>query len=230
MAGQISGADQSTHSASLPDEAEARAALVLGLRRRGIGVREVLSAIEHVPRRLFLSARHHGLAYEDAMLPIECGQTISAPSLVATTLQALQISKDHKVLEIGTGSGYQSAILAHLAARVETVDRYKTLVGLANNRFSTLKLENVKARHGNGFEGLRSKGPFDRIVVNAAVESIPDEWISQLKPSGLLVAPVGLAKQPQTLIRFQKGDNVVSADDITPLRTVMLQPGFAQKL
>lgn len=215
---------------ALSDEVEARAALVLALRRRGISATGVLAAIERVPRRWFLSARHHRLAYEDAALPIECGQSISPPSLVAFVLQALQIEPGHTVLEIGTGSGYQAAILSHLASRVETLDRYATLTDLANKRFAALKLVNVKAHQADGHKGFRSKGLFDRIVVTAAVETIPDIWTQQLKPGGLLIAPVGKAKQPQILIRYQKGENVVSADDLKELRTVMLVPGIAAKL
>jgi len=230
MAGQMPGADKKPAASGLPDEAEARAALVLALRRRGVGAREVLAAIERVPRRLFLSARHHGLAYDDAALPIECGQTVSAPSLVAFTVQALNVAPDHAVLEIGTGSGYQAAVLAHLATHVETIDRYATLTELATRRFAALRLENVKARQMDGCDSLRQKGPFDRIVVNAAVEEVPDNWIQQLKPGGYLIVPVGKARQPQTLIRFQKTETVMTAETLMMVRTVMLQRGLAKKL
>ena len=230
MAGQSPGGEQVSNSAALPDEAEARAALVLGLRQRGVGAREVLAAIERVPRRLFLSARHHGLAYEDAALPIECGQTVSAPSLVAFTVQALGLTDAHAVLEVGTGSGYQAAVMAHVAARVETLDRYSTLVDLASRRFAALKLQNVKAWQTDGFEGLKQKGLYDRIVVTAAVEAIPDSWVQQLKPGGLLVAPVGKENQVQSLIRFQKTENVMTAETLTTVRTVMLRRGIALKL
>ncbi len=230
MTGQSPGGDETSDPRGLPDEAEARAALVLGLRRRGIGARDVLAAIERVPRRLFLSARHHGLAYEDAALPIECGQTVSAPSLVAFTVQELNLSTEHTVLEIGTGSGYQSAVMSHLAGQVETLDRFATLADLAERRFAALKLKNVKALQADGFEGLRKKGLYDRIVVTAAVETVPDAWVQQLKPGGLLIAPVGQSKQPQSLIRFQKTDNVMTAETLMTVRTVMLQPGLAKKL
>ena len=145
-------------ASALPDEAEARAALVLALRQRGVGARNVLAAIERVPRRLFLSARHHSLAYEDAMLPIECGQIVSAPSIVAFTVQALAIDSSHVVLEIGTGSGYQAAVMSHLAAQVETLDRFATLTDLATRRFEALKLTNVKARQADGLSEFRQKG------------------------------------------------------------------------
>ncbi|TYC50346.1 protein-L-isoaspartate(D-aspartate) O-methyltransferase [Rhodobacterales bacterium] len=230
MAGQRSGNDASERATALPDEAEARASLVLGLRRRGIGARQVLAAIERVPRRLFLSARHHGLAYEDAALPIECGQTVYAPSLVAFTVQALDISPEHAVLEIGTGSGYQAAVMAHLAERVDTIDRFATLSDLATRRFAALKLANVKASQADGFAGLKRQGPYDRIVATATVESVPDAWVQQLKPGGFIVAPVGRSKQPQSLIRFRKNSDVMTAEHLMTVRTVMLQPGLAKKL
>lgn len=230
MAGTPPGEEQTMRSSALPDEAEARAALVLSLRRQGVGARDVLSAIERVPRRLFLPARHHSLAYEDVTLPIECGQTVSSPSLVAFTAQALDVSPEHALLEIGTGSGYQSAVLAHLTERVETVDRFATLADLARRRFAALKLDNVTARQGDGFEGLKQKGPFDRIVVTAAIPSVPDNWVQQLKPGGILIAPVGQSMQPQSLIRFVKTESVMTAETLMPVRTVMLQPGVAQLL
>lgn len=230
MAGMPPREEQTMQSSALPDEAEARAALVLALRRQGIGARDVLSAMERVPRRLFLPARHHGLAYEDAALPIECGQTGSSPSHVALVIQALDVSDGHSLLEIGTGSGYQSAVLAHLADRVETIDRFATLADLAKRRFAALKLGNVTARHGDGFEGLKQKGPFDRIVVTAAIPSVPDNWVQQLKPGGILIAPVGQAMQPQSLIRFVKTESVMTAETLMPVRTVMLQPGVAKRL
>lgn len=230
MAGQSPDGEHRAGATGLPDEAEARAALVLALRRRGVGARDVLAAIERVPRRLFLPARYHGLAYEDTALPIECGQTLSAPSMIAVCVQALAIAPEHAVLEIGTGSGYQAAVMAHLAARVETLDRFATLTELATKRFAALRLENVKARQQDGFDGLRQQGPYDRIVVNAAVEAVPDSWVEQLKPGGVLVAPIGKPNQLQSLIRFQKTDDVMTAETLSPLRTVMLRPGVARKL
>ena len=230
MAGQLPGKENRTMASALPDEAEARAALVLALRQRGVGARDVLAAIERVPRRLFLSARHHSLAYEDAMLPIECGQIVSAPSIVAFTVQALAIDSSHVVLEIGTGSGYQAAVMSHLAAQVDTFDRFATLTDLATRRFEALKLTNVKARQADGLSEFRQKGPYDRIVVNAAVEEVPDPWLQQLKPGGILIAPVGQAKKAQPLIKFQKTESVVTAETLMMVRTVMLQPGIAKKL
>jgi protein-L-isoaspartate(D-aspartate) O-methyltransferase len=230
MAGQSPGGEQGAWATGLPDEAETRAALVLALRRRGVSARNVLAAIERVPRRLFLPARYHGLAYDDTALPIECGQTATAPSIVAFTIQALGVLPEHAVLEIGTGSGYQAAVLAHLSGRVETLDRFATLTDLAGRRFAALRLDNVRARQEDGFKGLRQQGPYDRIVVNAAVEEVPDSWVQQLKPGGLLIAPVGKPKQAQSLIRFHKADGVMTGESLMPVRTVMLQAGLARKL
>ncbi|GGB54223.1 protein-L-isoaspartate O-methyltransferase [Roseibium aquae] len=221
---------QSDGSQVLPDEAEARAALVLGLRRRGIGSRELLSAIERVPRRLFLSARHHDLAYEDSPLPIECGQVVSAPSFVAAVLQALSVSSSHSVLEIGTGSGYQAAILGHLAARVDTIDRYRTLADLARQRLAALKMTKVEVHCADGFTGLKSKAPFDRIILTGAVDAVPETLINQLTPDGVLIAPIGPARQAQVLTRisFETGNRVEK--QIDRVRLVSMSPGRAQSL
>ena len=124
----------------------------------------------------------------------------------------------------------KSAVMAHLAERVETLDRFATLTDLAKRRFAALKLENVFARQADGFEGLKQKGPFDRIVVTAAVTSVPDTWVQQLKPGGILLAPVGQANQAQSLIRFVKSESVMTAETLMPIRTVMLQPGIAKRL
>ncbi len=184
------------------DEAEARAALVLTLRGRGIGDTAVLSAIERVPRRLFLAARHHKFAYDDSPLPIECGQIVSAPSRVAQVAQALELSRGLRVLEIGTGSGYQAAVLGLLAERVDSLDRFQTLAGLAAQRTAALKLGNVVIHHADGFNGLRQNAPYDRIVLTGAVHDIPPELMFQLGPQGILVAPIGPAGLPQRLIRL----------------------------
>jgi len=214
----------------LPDEAEARAALVLGLRRSGIGARELLSAIERVPRRLFLSARHHELAYEDSPLPIECGQVVSAPSQVARVVQALEVGPNNSVLEVGTGSGYQAAILGHLAARVDTIDRYSTLAKLAHQRLAALKLGKVQVHHADGMTGLKARAPFDRIVVTGAVEEVPETLLTQLAPDGILIAPIGPSRQPQVLtkISFQTGHR--EDTQFGEVRLVSLVAGRAQSL
>lgn len=212
------------------DEAEARAGLVLALRGRGIGDRSLLSAIERLPRRLFLSARYHRLAYEDASIPIECGQTVSAPSYVARVVQALTLTRDHRVLEVGTGSGYQTAVLGHLAGEVDSIDRYKTLVELATQRAAALKLKNVRIHHADGLGGLKERAPFDRIVLTGAVPEVPEVLISQLAPEGILIAPVGEPGKPQTLTRVLRGAAGDDYQEIDRVRLVSLTQGRADRL
>ncbi|MBD1546302.1 protein-L-isoaspartate(D-aspartate) O-methyltransferase [Roseibium aggregatum] len=212
------------------DEAEARAGLVLALRGRGIGDRSLLSAIERLPRRLFLSARYHRLAYEDASIPIECGQTVSAPSYVARVVQALGLTRDHRVLEVGTGSGYQTAVLGHLAGEVDSIDRYKTLVELATQRAAALKLKNVRIHHADGLGGLKERAPFDRIVLTGAVPDVPEVLISQLAPEGILIAPVGEPGKPQALTRILRGAAGDDYQEIDRVRLVSLTQGRADRL
>lgn len=212
------------------DEVEARAALVLGLRRRGIGDRAVLSAIERVPRRLFLSAVHHNLAYDDAALPIECGQVVSAPSFVARVMQELELKPEHSVLEVGTGSGYQAAVLSHLAGRVESVDRYQTLVDLAGQRTAALKLKTVRIHHADGLLGLSAQGPYDRIVLNGSVTEIPQGLFAQLKPGGILIAPLGIPREPQTLIKLNRAGGSEERRKLGVVRMISLLPGLAGRL
>jgi len=230
MAGFYPGDDSRQYQGKLPDEAEARAALVLGLRRRGVAAVEVLSAIERVPRRLFLSARHHKLAYEDTVLPMECGQTMSAPSDVAFALQALDVKPDHMVLEIGTGSGYQAAVLGQLARHVYSLERYKTLVELAGQRLAAMKLQNISLIHMDGLGGLQRKAPFDRIILNGALSSIPDVLMSQLTPGGCLIAPLGPPGAPQSLVRVTKTGNVGASKSLGEVRRVPLVAGIAKRL
>jgi len=212
------------------DEAEARAGLVLALRGRGIGDRSLLSAIERLPRRLFLPARYHRLAYEDASIPIECGQSVSAPSYVARIVQALALSKEHRVLEVGTGSGYQTAVLGHLAGEVDSIDRYRTLVDLATQRAAVLKLRNVRIHQGDGLHGLKERSPFDRIVLTGAVAEVPEVLIAQLAPEGILIAPVGEPGKPQVLTLIRRGAAGDQRQEIDRVRLVSLTKGKAERL
>ncbi len=230
MDGQGLRADDMLDGRVLHEEAEARAGLILSLRRRGIRSTPVLSAIERLPRRLFLASKYHRLAYQDAQLPIECGQMASAPGLVAHVVQSLEPAPDHNVLEIGTGSGYQTAVLAHLAKNVHSVERYRTLIELAAERFATLRIGNVRIEQLDGLDGLRPRAPFDRIVANAAVDAVPDAWFAQLTTGGYLIAPVGPAGSRQILMRFRKLETGIASEDLMPVRTVSMRPGIAQKL
>jgi len=202
--------------------------LVMKLRAQGLPAR-VLAAIETVPRALFLSKLYQAEAYADRALPIECGQTMTAPSVVATAVAALEVASDHKVLEVGCGSGYEAALLATLAARVITLERYRTLVDLAESRFATLRIGNVSALHGDGVEGFPRHAPYDRIMVTAGVDEVPQPLLDQLADGGLLVAPLGRMPH-QRLVRMEKVGKAFASADLGPARFTPLVPGVAARL
>lgn len=207
-----------------------RAAFILGLRQRGIRDLAVLRAIELVPRPLFVDPMMRRHAYDDVALPIACGQTMSQPSLVAAMTEALGVTADQTVLEVGTGSGYQAAVLSHLAARVVTVDRYRSLVSEAQTRFEVLGLRNVTAYVGDGMQGMPARAPFDRILVTAAAPDIPPALMDQLKLGGVIVAPLGAPEEVQTLVRIVKEQSGRSRTDLMKVRFVPLVPGAAATL
>src|SRR5688572_21801814 len=171
--------------------AEERMQFLLTMRRRGINDIRVLRALELVPREKFVEPEQAAYAYGDHALPIECGQTISQPYVVAAMTEALELEPNHKVLEIGTGSGYQAAILAHLAGEVVTVERYRTLAEQAERRLRDLELDNVTVIVGDGSLGAPEHAPFDRIVVTAATPELPQTLLDQLREGGILIAPIG---------------------------------------
>lgn len=213
------------------DETRVRvASLVLRLRSSGVSDRRVLNAIESTPRSLFVPAEWQEMAYEDRALPIECGQTISAPSVVAMMTAALQVNDRHKVLEIGTGSGYQTAILARLARRVTTLERYKTLIQLAESRWAQLGIGNVSAIQSDGTLGWKKQAPFDRIMITAACAEAPSKLVAQLAEEGILIAPIGSSERAQRLTLFQKFGTRVDTRDLGGVRFVPMVAGVAQKL
>ena len=165
--------------------------LVTELRGQGITDNRVLGVIERTPRELFVDAPFADSAYHNSALPIACGQTISQPFVVAYITQHLDLNESLRVLEIGTGSGYQAAILSPLCRRVYTIERHRPLLEQAQARFKALKLDNVVAKHGDGFAGWTEQAPFDRIVLSCAVPHAPPILIEQLKVGGVLVAPIG---------------------------------------
>ncbi len=173
--------------------------LIMELRGQGIADPRVLDAIERTPRDLFVDEPLEYAAYNNSALPIACGQTISQPYVVAYITQHLEVRPSDRVLEIGTGSGYQAAVLSPLCRRVYTVERHKPLLQLAKARFGALKLENVATRLGDGFKGWPQQAPFDRIVLSCAVETVPLILIEQLKVGGILVAPVGTVPKSDAL-------------------------------
>jgi len=217
-------ADKST------DRAEDTARLILGLRQGGITDPAVLNAIEKTPRNLFVPDQWQERSWEDRALPIACGQTISQPLIVGLMTQALTVEPRSRVLEIGTGSGYQTAVLSPLARLVYTIERYRTLLGEAETRLKRLGITNVITRFGDGGEGWPEQAPFDRILVTAAMESEPKLLLTQLKPNGVLVAPVGRGAV-QTLKRYVgDGKGGFHREDLGDVRFVPLLPGVAREL
>jgi protein-L-isoaspartate(D-aspartate) O-methyltransferase len=207
-----------------------RARLILGLRSQGVSDPAVLAALEHTPRDLFTPDLFQARAWEDSALPIACGQTISQPFIVGLMTQALTLEPRARVLEIGTGSGYQTAVLSRLARLVYTVERYRTLLGEAEARFKTLQLGNIITRFGDGGEGWPKQAPFDRILVTAAAPDEPKALLAQLKPSGVLVAPIGRGPV-QTLKRYAgDGKGGFREEVMCEVRFVPLLEGVAREL
>lgn len=205
--------------------------LVMHLRSQGITDTNVLAAIERIPREAFIPPTFHDQAYEDTALPIGLGQTISQPYVVATMTQALQLNDRHKVLEIGTGSGYQAAILSRLARRVYTIERHKPLHDLAQQHFNHLRLHNIVAIAADGMKGWKEQAPFDRIIVTAAAtrDEPPPALIEQLAVDGLLIIPVALDATKQVLRRYKReSDEIISYRDLMPVRFVPLLPDIAR--
>jgi protein-L-isoaspartate(D-aspartate) O-methyltransferase len=202
----------------------------LTLRRRGISDQTVLRAMEAIPRELFVEPGDRDDAYRDSALGIACGQTISQPFVVAYMTEQLQLRKHHRVLEIGTGSGYQAAILSRLCADVLTIERYRTLADNARARLRTLGCGNVEVTLGDGFDVPDTAGTFDRIIVTAAMEQIPDALVERLEPGGILLAPVGSHHGTQTLIRVNRRDAGFDRKELVDVRFVPALPGIAREL
>ena len=213
---------------SIP-EPETKMQFLFALRSKGITEARVLNAMEEVDRGTFIRGLFAQRAYEDMPLPIACGQTISQPSVVGLMTQALQISPRDTVLEVGTGSGYQAAILSKLARRVYTIDRHARLVREAREIFETLKLSNITSLVGDGSFGLPDQAPFDRILVTAAAEDPPGPLLAQLKVGGIMVVPVGQSDTVQTLIRVRKTSDGLEYDELRPVRFVPLLEGLGKE-
>lgn len=209
-------------------EAERKMQFLYALRSKGVTDSRVLNAMESVDRGPFVKGIFAQRAYEDMPLPIVCGQTISQPSVVGLMTQALEISPRDKVLEIGTGSGYQAAILSKLARRVYTCDRHRRLVVEAREVFDTLKMTNITALVADGSFGLAEQAPFDRIIVTAAAEDPPGPLLAQLKEGGIMVLPVGQSDAVQHLIRVRKTAEGLEYDEMRAVRFVPLLEGLGK--
>jgi protein-L-isoaspartate(D-aspartate) O-methyltransferase len=202
----------------------------LTLRRRGISDQAVLRAMEAIPRDVFVEPDDRADAYRDSALGIACGQTISQPFVVAYMTEQLQLQKPHRVLEIGTGSGYQAAILSKLCREVLTIERYRTLADSARARLQKLGCDNVEVMLGDGFDIPAEAGTFDRIMVTAALEQIPEALTERLDPGGLLIAPVGPHQGTQTLIRLTRTGAGFERKALVDVRFVPALPGIAREL
>jgi len=202
----------------------------LTLRRRGISDQAVLRAMEEIPREAFVEDVDRADAYRDSALGIACGQTISQPFVVAYMTEQLHLQKQHRVLEIGTGSGYQAAILSRLAGQVLTIERFRTLADTARARLERLGCDNVEVMFGDGFNTPPGAGQFDRIIVTAAMEQIPESLIERLEPGGILIAPVGPHHGVQTLMRLIRTDAGIERKELVDVRFVSALPGVAREL
>ena len=196
------------------------------LRSQAILSSSILSAIETIPREKFINNALRNHAYENASLPIACGQTISQPYIVAKMTEALELKSRHIVLEIGTGSGYQASILSLFVRRVYTMERYRPLFVEARNRLAALKLTNITMRLGDGFVGWPEVAPFDRIIITCQVQTLPEALIKQLKPDGILVAPVGPPGK-EFLTKLTKKGDVIQTEKLMSVRFVPMIPGIA---
>jgi len=220
---------------SAQDESQKKIELVMSLRTKGIGDTRVLSAIERIPRENFISEAFSAQAYADQSLPIECGQTISQPFIVAYMTQKLEVDERHKVLEIGTGSGYQTAVLAKLCRRIYTMERYRTLSRQAQARLDELLISNYTAMVGDGFKGWPQQAPFDRIIVTAAAPEIPQTLVDQLKDGGVMILPVDVVGgadggNHQNIVRLRKRNSEIETEELLEVRFVPMVPGTAREL
>jgi protein-L-isoaspartate(D-aspartate) O-methyltransferase len=200
--------------------------LIMELRRAGIADTGVLSAIERIPREAFTPESFRHQAYENLAIPIGQGQTLSQPQVVAVMTQALRASHRTKVLEIGTGSGYQAAVLSRLCRRVYTIERFRELLRDAEARFAELRLHNITTRHGDGWKGWPEQAPFDRIIVTAAATDIPGALVDQLTEGGLLVLPVGRTSRDQALLRLTRTADGFREEHLSDVRFVPLVAGI----
>jgi protein-L-isoaspartate(D-aspartate) O-methyltransferase len=203
--------------------------LLMELRRAGIGDTRVLGAIEKTPREKFVPPAFGDQAYENLALPIGQGQTVSQPYVVALMTEKLEVGDRHRVIEIGTGSGYQTAVLARLCRRVFSIERHPKLLREAERRFGELRLGNIVCRFGDGTKGWPEQAPYDRVIVTAAAAQVPAPLVDGLTPGGILVAPVGDDHRDQQLLRIRRNDAGFSTEDLGLVRFVPLVTGLPRR-
>jgi len=200
--------------------------LLKELRAEGIEDEDVLAALGTIPREDFIPKALRRQAYENAALPIESGQTISQPYVVAYMTQVLGVTKKHKVLEVGTGSGYQAVVLAKLCRRLFTIERHLPLLKAAGKIFDDLNIFNITTYFGNGMKGWQEQAPFDRIMVTAAAEEIPSRLLEQLKDGGIMVIPIGIQGEIQHIVRITRRGKDYDRQDLLPVKFVPLLSGI----
>ncbi len=199
--------------------------MIMRLRGRGVSDNDVLRAFETMPRKYFVGQKLYNEAYDEMLLPIDCGQTLSEPVTVARMTQSLSVGAEHKLLEIGTGSGYHAALLSQLCKRVYSVERYKALVAQSESRFKKLNIHNVVVRHGDGRYGWPGQAPFDRIIITAGLRAVPDSLLNQLAPGGRLVAVVD-----DELMTYDKARTKITETVIFPMTLPMMEAGKSKSL
>jgi protein-L-isoaspartate(D-aspartate) O-methyltransferase len=209
---------------------DVRMEFLLTLRRRGISDKGVLRAMDEVPRDRFVEPSFADSAYADQALPITCGQTISQPYVVAYMTEQLAVRPHHRVLEVGTGSGYQAAVLSRLAHQVVSVERYRTLADGARDRLRSLGYDNVEVVVGDGFGGIPGRAPYDRIIVTAAAETLPQSLLDQLAEDGIMILPLGSHEGSQHLIKITKSQTGTRRENLIAVRFVPMLPGQAEEL
>lgn len=210
------------------DTDPAKIQLIMELRRGGIRDARLLNVMETLPREAFVEPAFKSRAYENTALPIASGQTISQPFTVAFMTQALDVGPRMKVLEVGTGSGYQAAVLARLCRRVYSVERYRSLLDKARGRFDALHITNITTRHGDGMKGWPEQAPFERIIVTAAAAGSPQALVDQLAEGGVMVFPLEKAPGEQAIMRLLKTENGPDIEELLPTRFVPLVEGVAR--
>ncbi len=199
--------------------------LIMQLRKQGITNTSVLSAIEKVPREKFIPKNFIDQAYENSALPIEEGQTISQPFIVAFMTQALTLERNSKVLEIGTGSGYQSAVLSQICRRIFTIERFKSLLKNAQSKFSISNIHNIVTKHGDGHLGWPEQAPFNRIIVTAASKSVPKDLFLQLSDNGIMIIPLEDEHKNQKIYFIKKINKKIYKEPLISVRFVPLVDG-----
>jgi protein-L-isoaspartate(D-aspartate) O-methyltransferase len=203
--------------------------LLMELRKQGVSDTDVLSSMERVPRELFVPEAFQDQAYENIPLPIDAGQTISQPQIVAEMTAALELGPRMKVLEIGTGSGYQAAVLSHLCRRLYTIERHRTLAKEAEARFTALHLTNIVLQVGDGSQGWAAQAPFDRIIVTAQADMLPDILLEQLREGGVMILPIVDSDRAQKVVRLRRTADGVEQEALMDARFVPLLNGLPER-